>query len=158
MEYILPVVCSLSLIVLVFLYIFIFRVPSAQINAQMAARLQELYADTRPTHERSTLLLRSREPVSGQLMALVVWLEGYETIDTTRQILPTAFNDYYEGVSHRLWWRETWSQADYDLVKRSSTTAFEQKRTDLQAEGWQVVFDLAFSPIDAIVFLERKQS
>jgi len=156
MELVWVVIGSLGLIVLFFLYVFAFRVPAAQINAQMAQRLTELYADTDPSHERSTLLLRSREPKPGQLAALVIWLNEYERIDPTRQILPTAFQDYYEGTPERLRFREVWPPADYDAVRQSSAQAFERKLAELQAEGWQLVFDLSFSQVDHLVYLQRE--
>lgn len=155
MNYVLPVVCSLSVIVLVFLYIFMFRMPRSQINESLATELEALYADTSPSHERSTLLMRSREPNGGELMALVAWLQGYEAIDTTRELLPTAFDDYYEGRVPRLLWRETWPKTSYDVVSRASAISFEQKLTELQAQGWEIVFDLAFSQVDHILMLRR---
>jgi hypothetical protein len=155
MDLVWVVIGSLGLIVLFFLYVFTFRVPSAQINAQMAQLLTELYADADPSWERSTLLLRSKEPKPGQLTALVIWLSEYERIDPTRQILPTAFQDYYEGTPERLRFREVWPPADYDAVRQSSAQAFERKLAELHAEGWQVVFDLSFSRVDHLVYLRR---
>jgi hypothetical protein len=155
MDLVWVVIGSLGLIVLFFLYVFVFRVPSAQINAQTAQKLAELYADDDPTVERSTLLLRSREPRPGELSALVIWLSEYERIDPTRQILPTAFQDYYEGTPERLRFREVWPASDYDKVQQSSAQAFEHKLAELQSEGWQIVFDLSFSRVDHLVYLRR---
>jgi hypothetical protein len=152
---IIPVICSLTVIVLIFLFIFAFRIPAAQINREMEETLQALYADQRPDVERRTLLLRSREPQAGELSAVVVLLREYEPIDTNRQLLPTAFETYYNGTTERVLWRETWAQADYDAVKVASATAFEAKLGELQADGWRITFELAFSQVDSIVFLEK---
>lgn len=156
MNLVVPVICSLSVIVLIFLYIFMFRVPAAQINRQMEEKLQALYADQRPEVERRTLLLRSREPKSGELSALVVLLRDYEAIDTSRQLLPTAFETYFNDTTERVLWRETWAQADYASVQKASAATFEAKLSELQSDSWKVVFELAFSQVDSIVFLEKQ--
>jgi hypothetical protein len=154
MELVPVVVCSLSLVVVFFLYIFAFRVPAAQINARMEAQLAQLYADTTPGR-RTTLLLRSREPKAGELMALAVWLEGYEMIDTRRQILSAAFEQFAAQDNPRVLWREAWGQGAYDEVQKASWAAYRAKRAELEADGWRVTFELEFSPIDALLYLRR---
>jgi hypothetical protein len=154
MELIPVVVCSLGFILALFLYIFAFRVPAAQINAQMEARLADLYADTSPGR-RTTLLLRSREPKPGELVALVVWLDGYEIIDTRRQILAAAFEHFAAPDNPRVLWREVWEQASYEQVQRESWAAYRARRADLEAHGWRVTFELEFSHVDALLYLHK---
>lgn len=155
MDFITLVVCSLGTIVAVFAYIFLFRLPTSQINAQMARDLDALYARADDGTARTTLLLRSRETQRGRLSALVVWLDGLEPIDLTRQILPKAFEQYFDAPTQGALWRATWDNGDYDAVQSASREAFNNKLEELREEGWQVVFDLSFSLIDHLLYLER---
>jgi hypothetical protein len=151
----LVVACVLLLIVLFFLYVFVFRLPSSQITQEAFKTLQELFADTSPDSERITLLLRSREPQAGELMALVVVLKEYEMIDLSKQILPRAFETYFNEDNERVLWREKWEQSDYDTVHRASKRAFAQKLIDLKSDGYRVMFQLPFSLVDELVYLKR---
>jgi hypothetical protein len=155
LDFIPLVVCSLGTIVAVFAYIFLFRLPTSQINAQMMHALQDLYMRADDGKPRTTLLLRSRETQRGQLSALVVWLNGLEVIDLSRQILPKAFEQYFDAPTQSTLWRATWDNGDYDAVQSASREAFANKLEELKEEGWHVVFDLPFSLIDHLVYLEH---
>jgi hypothetical protein len=154
-EYIPLVVCTLGGIVLVFLYVFAFRLPSAQINMQNQQLLDELHADNTPNVQRATLILRSREPKAGELSALVVFVRDYERLDFAKQILPHAFEEYFSSDGQRILWRERWERADYDEVRKLSQQDFERKLKELQSEGWQIMLELPFSLIDNVVYLKK---
>jgi len=156
-EYIFLVMCSLGAITAFFAYLFLFRLPTSQINAQMGRDLQALYNDTAPDKEHTTLLLRCREIRSGELSGLVVWLEGLEQIDPTRQILAKAFEQYADAAAEGVLWHMKWEDGDYDDVKKASREAFTNRVKELEAQGWQVVFDLPFSLIDHLLYLERQK-
>lgn len=153
---ILPLICALSLIVLVFLYIFLFRLPSAQLQSGQRQRLKELYADEDPDTERSSLILTSRSLDTGGMEAQLVWLDGYEVLDPIREIPSDSYEAYQERQGIR--WRQDWVSEDAAQVQLEIRAAYEQKIMEIQVTGWLIALEIQFSDQDRLVYLQRQRA
>lgn len=136
----------------VFVYLFMFRGRNAAVANALQAQLDALHAAE--ANERSTLVWHTVEPKAGQLRAVVIWLDGYEAIDSFRQIL-TRDIDAYIAQQAGVKWREAWEADAYEVVLSASQHAFEQQLAQLRADGWEAKLGLPFSERDKLVYLAR---
>lgn len=155
-ELVILLIIILAIVVLGFLYLIGFQGAAAQFSAQMVAELQKIYDAPPDGKERCSLILISQYIGVNQVRSVIVRAEGFVQLSPPRYVLPGTFADYAGALGHdALRDRQTFGPDTEEKIAAQTIIAFEQALLRLEVEGWRLVLDVPFSPIDRIVYLQR---
>jgi len=145
------VICSLSLVVLVFLYFVLFRIPRAQVDDAQLTQLQSIYDED--VSARLTILMVSKHLSRQEIKTVILIVDGYEQIDMRRIALPRKFPDYdsLTDVIQRIEIQEDTLPKHYEYAQRK----LNELVIEYEKQGWQIKADLPFSDIDHVTYLAK---
>lgn len=141
-------------IALFFGYLFLFRLPSAQIDPRQQEILDALNQDD-PDTERITIVLYSKIPARDQLRSVLVVVPEFEPINLRRQTPQHNFQYFSNQIPAHTMGYQQWDTADYETLRAEITTTLHQRIDEYVGQGWQIVLQIPFSDVDHMVYLQR---